>query len=111
MVDVGDDREVADVLGGPGHVPPSMETGAACARALFGPLSPPLFAGLPSLARVPGGPALIGKTLLPRALWRSPIAFGALVKHSKDVPEAVRRSWVDPLARSKAIRRDYRAVI
>ena len=72
---------------------------------------PPLFAGLPLLARMPGGPWLIGKTLVPRALWRSPIAFGALIKHSKDVPEDVRRSWVDPLAKSKAVRRDYRAVV
>jgi len=72
---------------------------------------PPLFAGLPLLARMPGGPALIGKTLLPRALWRSPIAFGALIKRSREVPEDVRRSWVEPLARSKAVQRDYRAVI
>ena len=78
-----------------------------CFEAFF----PPLFAGLPLLARMPGGPALIGKTLVSRALWRSPIAFGALIKHSKDVPEDVRRSWVDPLAKSKAIRRDYHAVV
>src|SRR5439155_10756267 len=47
----------------------------------FEHFSPPLFAGLPLLARAPGGPWLIGKSLRPRVLWRSPIAFGALIKH------------------------------
>jgi pimeloyl-ACP methyl ester carboxylesterase len=78
-----------------------------CFEAFF----PPLFAGLPPLARLPGGPALIGKSLLSRALWRSPMAFGALIKRSGEVPEDVRRSWVEPLARTKPIQRDYRTVV
>src|SRR5437764_1153896 len=46
---------------------------------------PARFAHVPLTARLPGGPWLIGKTLLPRAVWHSPMGFGPLVK--SQVPE------------------------
>jgi pimeloyl-ACP methyl ester carboxylesterase len=54
-------------------------------------------------AKLPGGMALIRRTLLTPWLRRLPVVYGQMSKHG--VPEALMRSWLEPLARPE-IRRD-----
>jgi pimeloyl-ACP methyl ester carboxylesterase len=56
-------------------------------------------------ARVPGGVALMRRTLLSRRLRRLPAFFGYMSK--RGVPDEIMRAWLQPLARPE-IRRDYR---
>jgi pimeloyl-ACP methyl ester carboxylesterase len=54
-------------------------------------------------AKLPGGMALMRRTLLTPWLRRLPVVYGQMSKHG--VPEALMRSWLEPLARPE-IRRD-----
>jgi pimeloyl-ACP methyl ester carboxylesterase len=54
-------------------------------------------------AKLPGGMALMRRTLLIPWLRRLPVVYGQMSKHG--VPEALMRSWLEPLARPE-IRRD-----
>jgi pimeloyl-ACP methyl ester carboxylesterase len=54
-------------------------------------------------AKVPGGIAIMRRTLLSRPLRRLPFTFGAMSK--RGVPDELMRDWLQPLARGE-IRRD-----
>lgn len=54
-------------------------------------------------ARMPGGIAMMRRTLLVRRLRELPITFGRMSKHG--VPDDLMRDWLSPLAR-REIRRD-----
>jgi pimeloyl-ACP methyl ester carboxylesterase len=56
-------------------------------------------------ARVPGGVAIMRRTLLWRPLRQLPMLFGNMSK--RGVPDQVMRDWLQPLA-WREIRRDYR---
>jgi pimeloyl-ACP methyl ester carboxylesterase len=57
------------------------------------------------MARVPGGVAIMRRTLLSRPLRQLPMLFGNMSKRA--VPDQIMRDWLQPLAQQE-IRRDYR---
>ncbi|WP_434597855.1 alpha/beta fold hydrolase [Streptomyces sp. A5-4] len=56
--------------------------------------------------RLPGGVALLIRTLALRPLRRLPVGLGALVK--RPVPDEIIDGWLKPLLTDKAIRNDFR---
>lgn len=71
---------------------------------------PPAFAYMRRIARVPGVPVLVGKLLAGSARLRSlPRAYGSLTR--TPLPAALTRRWVEPMATSRAIRRDLRGFL
>jgi len=71
---------------------------------------PPAFAYMRRLARVPGLPVLVAKLLARSArLRRLPRAYGSLTR--KPLPDQLTFRWVEPMARSAAIRRDLRVFL
>jgi len=71
---------------------------------------PPGMAGNAALlsAKLPGGIALMRQTILRRPTRRLPMVYGQMSK--KGVPDALLRSWLEPLAR-KEIQRDLRKYV
>jgi pimeloyl-ACP methyl ester carboxylesterase len=67
---------------------------------------PPRFAYLPSLARVPGGLALLARAATWPGAQRLPYGFGDLTKRA--VPADVMASYLGPLRHDPAIRADAR---
>jgi pimeloyl-ACP methyl ester carboxylesterase len=69
---------------------------------------PPGLAGKMILlaAKLPGGIALLARTLGPKPMRRLPIGIGALTK--RPVPDDVVDGWLRPLLNDKAIRDDLR---
>lgn len=65
---------------------------------------PPLFAYLPTLARIPGSLWLLAQTLRPTWAQRLPIGFGWLAK--RPMGKAVTDSFLVPSRTSREIRRD-----
>jgi pimeloyl-ACP methyl ester carboxylesterase len=65
---------------------------------------PPLFAGLPKLARIPGAIWLLAQTMRLRVMRQSPIAYGWLAK--REMPAEIMASYVGPILHNRAIRRD-----
>jgi pimeloyl-ACP methyl ester carboxylesterase len=62
------------------------------------------FKGLEVLPRIPGAVSLTAKALGSARLRRGPLGFGLLAKHG--IPDDVTASYVEPLRRDAAIRRD-----
>jgi pimeloyl-ACP methyl ester carboxylesterase len=62
------------------------------------------FKGLQLLPRIPGATSLTAKALGSARLRRGPLGFGLLTKHG--IPDDVSASYVEPLRRDPAIRRD-----
>jgi pimeloyl-ACP methyl ester carboxylesterase len=58
--------------------------------------------------KLPGGVAIMRRTLLNRALRRLPITFGSMSK--RGVPDDVMRAWLAPLA-ERDIKRDFRKYV
>jgi pimeloyl-ACP methyl ester carboxylesterase len=71
---------------------------------------PPGLAGMAASlsAKVPGGLALMRRTLLLRRLRRLPFVYGQMSK--RGVPDELMRDWLEPLARPE-IRRDVRKYV
>jgi pimeloyl-ACP methyl ester carboxylesterase len=67
---------------------------------------PSLFKPLFYAAQLPGFVWAIAQPLRIGALRNSPIAFGWLAKHG--IPGEITRSWLDPILRSRGVRRDVR---
>jgi pimeloyl-ACP methyl ester carboxylesterase len=67
---------------------------------------PPVFASMPTVARIPGSLWLLAQLLRIRALHRLPIAFGWVAK--RPVPREIADSYLEPSRRSKAVRDDLR---
>ncbi|HET6860956.1 MAG TPA: alpha/beta hydrolase [Streptomyces sp.] len=56
--------------------------------------------------KVPGGVALLARTLALRPLRRLPVGLGALTK--RPVPDEIVEGWLEPLRTDQAIRHDFR---
>jgi len=67
---------------------------------------PPVFASMPTVARIPGSLWLMAQLLRVRALHRLPVAFGWVAK--RPVPPEIADSYLQPSLRSKAVRDDLR---
>jgi pimeloyl-ACP methyl ester carboxylesterase len=67
---------------------------------------PPVFAPLPTLARIPGSMWLLVQLLRVRALQRLPFTFGWVAK--RPIPPEVVDSYLLPSRRDAAVRRDLR---
>ena len=67
---------------------------------------PPVFASMPTVARIPGSLWLMAQLLRVRALHRLPVAFGWVAK--RPVPPEIADSYLQPSRRSKAVRDDLR---
>jgi pimeloyl-ACP methyl ester carboxylesterase len=70
---------------------------------------PPMFRPLQMLARVPGAIWLIGQSLRPRPLRRSPLAFGWLSK--RPLPPDVSDAFLRPALADRGVRRDVARVL
>lgn len=75
---------------------------------MYDAFPPRIFGYFRILPYIPGGMALLGRTLKIRALWRLPFVFGRLTNEVD--PVKVDR-WADALLANKAVRRDVRTVI
>src|SRR5919198_1685522 len=67
---------------------------------------PPVFAPLPTLARLPGSMWLLAQLLRARALQRLPFTFGWVAK--RPIPPEIVDSYLAPSRRDPAVRRDLR---
>jgi pimeloyl-ACP methyl ester carboxylesterase len=67
---------------------------------------PPVFAPLPTVARIPGSLWLLAQLMRVRPLHRLPIAFGWVTK--RPLPPEIADSYLQPSRRSKAVRDDLR---
>jgi pimeloyl-ACP methyl ester carboxylesterase len=67
------------------------------------------FKGLQVLPRIPGATSGTAKALGSARLRRSPLGFGLLAKHG--IPDDVSASYVEPLRRDPAVRRDLAKVL
>jgi pimeloyl-ACP methyl ester carboxylesterase len=67
---------------------------------------PSLFKPLFYAAQLPGFVWAIAQPLRIGALRNSPLAFGWLAKHG--IPNEITRSWLEPVLRSRGVRRDVR---
>jgi pimeloyl-ACP methyl ester carboxylesterase len=65
---------------------------------------PPAFRYLQVAARIPGALTVLMQTMRPRAMRRTPIAFGWLTK--KRIPNELLDRWVHPAMSDRAVRRD-----
>ncbi len=67
---------------------------------------PPIFASLPTVARVPGSMWIVAQALRLRAFQRSPFALGWVAK--RPIPSWIVDSYLLPTRRDAGIRRDLR---
>ena len=70
---------------------------------------PPAFRYLQVAARVPGAITVLMQTMRPRAMRRTPIAFGWLTK--KRIPDDLLDRWTEPAMSDPAIRRDAKKLL
>ena len=70
----------------------------------FEKFPPGRFKALFRAAQLPGGSAILARSLQVSAIRRSPLGYGALTVRPMD--ESVLRSFVEPLARDAGVRRD-----
>jgi pimeloyl-ACP methyl ester carboxylesterase len=70
---------------------------------------PPAFRYLEVAARIPGAIGLLMQSMRPRAMRRTPLAYGWLTKHRLD--DAVLDAWVEPIMSDRGVRRDAAKVL
>jgi pimeloyl-ACP methyl ester carboxylesterase len=70
---------------------------------------PPVFRPLTLLPRIPGGLALMGRSVRVRFIRKSPLAFGWLTREG--ISDELARRWGEPVTTNADIRRDTGAVL
>ena len=70
---------------------------------MYDAFPPRIFAYLKLVSHLPGGMAILGRTLRIRALWRLPFVFGRL---TNEVDGVKINRWADALLADKRVRRD-----